>query len=139
MKKGTIELVGIDKNFKEIALNRIKKEPLKCIRAWISRLPRLWYQRYDQMYFYKEPSGNFFIFYFVFAVIALWGLESSGRLLVAPICLLFLYLNMIFLPLHIEPRYGVAFMPGIISLAGVGCWKVFQFLRIPLNRIVFKI
>ena len=36
----------------------------------------------------------------------------------------FIYINFIFLPLHIEPRYGVPLMPGIISLASIGIWKV---------------
>jgi 4-amino-4-deoxy-L-arabinose transferase-like glycosyltransferase len=138
-KEGTIEVVDIDNNFKEIALNKIRENPLKCLKIWISRIHRLWYQRYDQIYYYKQPSGNFFIFYFLFAIVAILGLDSRGRLLVAPIILMFLYLNMIFLPLHIEPRYGVALMPGIISLAGIGCWKVFQFLRILLNRNISKI
>jgi hypothetical protein len=34
--------------------------------------------------------------------------------------LLFGYLNVVFLPLHVEPRFGVALMPGIAALAGVG-------------------
>jgi hypothetical protein len=48
------------------------------------------------------------------------ALPLLGRVIAAPIVLLFGYLNVVFLPLHVEPRFGVALMPGIAALAGVG-------------------
>ena len=46
--------------------------------------------------------------------------------------LLFVYLNLIFLPVHIEPRYGVALMPGIIALTGIGLGKTCVWIRTKL-------
>jgi len=51
-----------------------------------------------------------------------------------PIIVLFIYLNLAFLPLEIEPRYGVPLMPGIISLAGIGVWKIGQKIRTSLSK-----
>ena len=60
----------------------------------------------------------------------MYAVAAAGkdRRLMWPVILLFVYLNLIFMPLSIEPRYGVALMPGIISLAGIGLYKVFKIL-----------
>ena len=107
-----------------LALKRIKNDPLQCFQNWITKIPRLWYQSYIQMYVYKEASGNFFIFYFVFGLYAVFAGTKREKTLMSPICFLFIYSTIIFLPLGVEPRYGVALMSGIISLTGIGIWKV---------------
>lgn len=133
LKRGTIGIVDADRDFKRLAINRIRNNPLECFRIWISRIPELWYQNYVKRYLYKEPSGFYFIFYFVFSMAAFIGSTKQEKLLMLPIGLLFLYLNLVFLPLHIEPRYGVALMPGLICLSGIGIWKTVGFLS-KLNR-----
>ena len=124
---GNIKIKGVDLSFSKIALARIKQDPIKIIDLWIQKIPRLWYQNYIQMYVLKEPSGYFFDFYFIFALVGFF--YDSGKrekTIMMPVVLLFLYLNCIFLPLHVEPRYGVSVMPGLICLTGVGIWKAFN-------------
>ena len=120
---GDIAIVKTDKEFMKMALKRIRDDPFKCFKNWIIKIPRLWYQMNIQMYVYKEPSGMYFIFYFCFALYAVIFSRSSERIFMFPIVLLFVYLTIIFLPLHVEARYGVTAIPSIVSLTGIGIWK----------------
>lgn len=124
MSAGSIKAKEFDDALMRLAFERIRKHPLECLKGWLIKIPRLWYQFYIPMYLYKEASGNFFIFYFVLALFALFKGVREEKILMAPICLLFVYLTFIFMPLHIEPRYGVPLMPGIICLASIGIWKI---------------
>lgn len=120
---GSIKIKHIDDAFMEIAIYRIKKNPLKTLKLWLRRIPRLWFNNTIK-YEYPEPSGWYFRFYFVLALVAIFWGKTEERKMMMPIVLLFIYICSIFLPLHIEPRYGVALMPGIICLAGIGIWKI---------------
>lgn len=128
MAVGSIKVKGFDDSLMRLAFKRIKNHPLKCFKGWVIKTPRLWYQFYIPMFLYKEASGNFFIFYFVFALFALWKSVKEERILMGPICLLFIGLTVITLPLHIEPRFGVPLMPGIICLASIGIWKIIYWI-----------
>ncbi len=123
-KTGRINVKDVDNSLKNLALKRIQKHPFECLKRWIIRIPRLWYQFYVPLYRDKEASGGFFIFYFIFALCALWKGAKEERALMAPLCLLFIYLTFILLPFHIEPRFGVSLMPGIICMASIGIWKI---------------
>lgn len=123
-RNGSIKIKEIDAAFKAIALEKLKSDPLRIVKLWVEKIPRLWYQNYIQMYAFRELSGIYFIFYFLFALVAFfYKSKKEDKILMMPIVLLFFYLNCIFLPLHVEPRYGVAIMPGMICLAGIGLWK----------------
>ncbi|MCK9615026.1 MAG: glycosyltransferase family 39 protein [Candidatus Omnitrophica bacterium] len=127
---GSIKVKEFEDILIKLSLKRIRNKPLESFKIWIMRIPRLWYQFYIPMYGCREASGNFFIFYFVFAVYSFWKSRREEIILAFPIVLLFIYLTLIFLPLHIEPRYGVALMPCIISLAGIGIWKFVSLAKI---------
>jgi len=126
MSKGSIKMKEFDDSLAKLALERIRKHPFECLKSWVVKIPRLWYQYYIPMYLYREAAGGFFIFYFIFALFALRKGTKEETVLMAPVCLLFIYLNFIFLPLHIEPRYGVSLMPGIICMASMGIWKIMK-------------
>ncbi|MDO8535691.1 MAG: glycosyltransferase family 39 protein [Candidatus Omnitrophota bacterium] len=111
--------------FMKLAMDNIRHHPIVCIKTWIMRIPRLWYQNYIPMYGYREASGGFFIFYFVFALYAFYKGAGSERFLMGVVWILFAYVTLLFMPFHIEPRYGVSLMPVIITLAGIGCFKIF--------------
>ncbi|CAB1061318.1 hypothetical protein D1BOALGB6SA_6091 [Olavius sp. associated proteobacterium Delta 1] len=122
LTRGTIGLKDYDLRFKRLALNTIRDNPLNCFMVWIQRLPRLWYQNYIQMYVYREPSGIWFIGYAIFSLTALFLMKPEIRIACLPIFLLFLYMNLVYLPFHIEPRYGVTIYPGLIVLTAIGLY-----------------
>ena len=125
LRRGTIGLQDYDQRFKAMALSAIMEDPIKCVGVWINRLPQLWYQNYIQMYTYREPSGIWFIFYFIFSALALILIKKEMRIFYAPIILLFVYMNLVYLPFHIEPRYSVTMYPGLCLLAALGLWLPF--------------
>ena len=127
-KQGSIRVNSIDREFMRLAINRIIAQPWQVVKLWFQRLPRLWYQFYVQMYGDREATGLYFIFYFVFVVFAIVSADHYERAVMIPIVALFFYLNLVFLPLHVEPRYGVGAMPAMISLAGIGIRKTFVML-----------
>ncbi len=130
LMSGTLDIRIYDRIFRKKAMNRIRSNPVKCFKCWFTRVPRLWYQNWkSDKYFSDEPSGVYFVFYFVFGIVAFLSCDRMGKTVMGPIWLLFLYLTMIFLPLHTEPRYGVALMPGIISLAGLGVYQTFSLIK----------
>lgn len=122
LRRGTIGLKEYDSRFKALALETIIENPLGCLMVWIRRLPRLWYQNYILMYRYREPSGIWFLIYFPLSIAALILAKPAIRVACAPIFLLFIYMNLVYLPFHIEPRYGVPMYPGLCFLSAVGLW-----------------
>ncbi len=123
LRRGTIGLKDYDRRFQALALDTIQENPLRCFMVWVQRLPRLWYQNYIKMYAYREPSGLWFIIYFIFSILALILMPPPIRIACAPVILLFIYMNLIYLPLHIEPRYGVTIYPGLCLLTAIGLWQ----------------
>ncbi len=130
---GSIRVQEVDKELQQMALKRIAARPLECVSKWFIKIPRLWYQNYIQMYIQREASGNWFVFYFLFALVGFCLAAKDEKMLMGLIALLFLYLNLIFLPLHVEPRYAVALIPAIIVLTGVGLGKMWT--RISNRRV----
>lgn len=129
MNIGSIKIAEVDRCFMDLAFRRIQKHPFLCFKSWLRNFPRLWYQDYISMYCYGEASGGYFIFYLLFALFGFLISPRTERIVMAPVFLTFLYLSAIFFPLHIEPRYGVTFMPEIICLAGIGLWKSMEYCR----------
>ena len=121
---GSIKFKEADDALMELALERIRERPLQALKVWITRIPRLWYQDYLPIYAYREASSWWFVFYFIFSLLAFFLSSGREKILMAPVGLSFIYLTLILLPLHIESRYSVALMPGFISLTGVGIWKM---------------
>jgi len=122
---GDIKIKAVDAVFMEIALNRIKNDPLGVLKIWLKRIPGLWFHKYTP-YKKLEPAGLYFSLYFILSVFAFYFSEKEEKKMIAPIIVLFLYITAIFLPLHIEPRYGAPLMPGIISITGIGIWKMYE-------------
>lgn len=122
---GSIKAKDFDDDLVNFALKRIQKHPFECLKCWVTRMPRLWYQFYIPLYRDREASGGFFVFYFIFALCTLWKGAKQERDLMAPVCFLFIYLVFVFFPLHIEPRYGLPLMPAIICMASLGIWRIF--------------
>jgi len=126
LSTGSIRIKEADDRFLQIALDRIRRDPWDTLKTWVIRIPRLWYQFYIPMYRDREASGYFFIFYVSFALWAFVRAPKEEKLLMGPIGLLSIYLTLFYLPLHIEPRYSVPCMPGLISLSGIGLWKAWS-------------
>ena len=124
VQQGGPTMLAVDAEFTRMALNRIRAQPLACARYWIMKIPRLWFQYYVPMYLESEASGAWFVAYFMFALLGFAFAAREQRVLMGVVGVLFAYVNLIFLPLYLEPRYGVALMPGILALAGIGLAKL---------------
>jgi len=61
--------------------------------TWVTRIPRLWYQFYIPMCRDGEPSGFFFVVYFLLAAYAFVSAPRDEKLLRAAVGLLFIYLT----------------------------------------------
>ena len=120
--EGTKANEAIANEFKKIALERIRENPGKAMKTWITTVPRLWYQNYVQRNSIPEPSGNFIIFYFVFAFYAFFRGQRRERNLMWPVLILCIYLTVVSLPLSVTGRYSVPLIPAVISLSGIGIW-----------------
>ncbi len=129
LRDGTIGISKYDDFFLELAISKMLQNPLKCLHNWIVRLPRLWYQENEHIYYYVEPSGIWALLYLALFFPAIFLVDPSVRKLMVPAYLLFLYVNLVYLPFHIEPRYCVPSLPGVISMAGIGAWMVIRLIR----------
>ena len=141
MTEGDPDIQIVDKDFTKIAVKRIQENPLKMIKLWIEKIPRLWYQKYIPMYAYRESSGIYLLFYLAFAVFGFLTSSLQQKRAQLPIACLFIYLTIIYLPLHIEPRYCVAAIPGIIALSAVGISNfkmVLERYRLPMGQVKLR-
>jgi len=134
-QNGSIRVQQVDEAFAQMAIERIQTRPLACLGNWLAKMPRLWYQDYIPVYLEREASGTWFVFYFTFALVAFGLSVKEERVLMGLVGLLFLYLTLIFLPLRFEPRYGVALMPGIVALTGVGLGKTWGWMKTNLIAV----
>lgn len=120
LNRGTVELAEADREFRPLVLQRIREHPGRTLASWIEGVPRLWYQDYIQMYRDREATGVFVLVYLALALYAAGRASPPERAAMAPVGLLAVYVTLVFLPLHIEPRYSVTAMPGLIAVAGSG-------------------
>ncbi len=119
---GTADVLQYDSYFMRKTKDRIKKNPFNVLGSYLLKSPRLWYQNYSSVYSVKEPPGVYYTIYFIFAVIGFAAVCRSDCRFALLCGAVFLYLNFIFLPLHIEPRYGIPFLPVLITFSGTGIW-----------------
>lgn len=127
---GRPEVMAIDKEFRKLALERIRRDPATVIRNWLRNIPHLWFQHTIRWSVYPDPPGHLFIVYFALAALAVAFAGGAERVYYLPGAILFVYLTLLFLPLHVEPRYSVPAMPVIGALAGVGFFRALQRLKV---------
>jgi 4-amino-4-deoxy-L-arabinose transferase-like glycosyltransferase len=123
-RTGSPRFKDVDDEFRRRALARIRAAPWRHLGLWIGRIPRLWYQRYVPMYRDQEASGRWMLAYWLCAATAVVRASRDERRLMTPVLLLAAYLTLLFLPLHIEPRYCVPSIPAIVALAGLGAAEI---------------
>jgi len=120
MDAGSPEMAGPNGELRRLALERLRADPGRALAAWFESVPRLWFQNYIPMYRDREASGGLLLGVLlaaVAAVIVVAGEERRRRQL--PL-LLAAYLTLLFLPLHVEARYSVTAIPGLVALAAIG-------------------
>lgn len=129
MNAGSPSMDGPNRELRALAMEQLRANPGRTIRAWLDGVPRLWFQDYIPMYRDREASGALLLGFLVLALYALGRAPRDERAPVVPAALLGLYLTMLFLPLHVEARYSVVAVPGVIVLAILGVRAVHQDLR----------
>ena len=117
-------IIEKEREFIALALSRMKRKPLTVVSAWFHKMPRLWYQRQVNIYWTHEYSGWLFLLWIVFALMGFILVDGQTRILLSPIWLMILYMFAIFLPLWIEPRYGLPLVPAYLVFASIGVKRV---------------
>lgn len=122
---GTLEEIHArDRAFFGLTLQRLRRQPLTVVKHWLVKIPRLWYVGAIPFYRDREASGWWFLGYLALALWAWWAAGPESRAAMAPVLWLVLYLTAVFIPLHVESRYSVPAMPGLVSLAGLGLGRL---------------
>lgn len=119
---GQLGVRDADAQLRRFALERLHRVPAEVLASWAESIPRLWYQYYIPFYADKEASGHYFKAYFVLLAIGVIAFLRPCGATMMPVLVIFLYLNAIYLPLHVEPRYGVPMIPSLLSLSGLGAY-----------------
>lgn len=128
IKDGTIEVRPYDQFFFNKFISRIYQHPITVLKNWFFKFPRLWYQNYPRIYRFSEPSGKWFWFYLIFFLFAFTFSRPAIKDLIYPAGLLFVYVNLVYFPIHTEPRYSVPAMTAMIAVSGIGVWLFMQFI-----------
>jgi hypothetical protein len=130
---GGEEVFAIDAAFTAKALKIIEARSLECAKAWITNIPRLWYQKYVRMYADPEPPGWPILWALALAAI---GLAAGG--IARPALLIALsaplYLTCLYLPFHIESRYSTPALPLVAALAAAGAGQAIAVARWILKK-----
>lgn len=118
---GTLEEINErDKAFFQLTVRRLQKAPLLTVKRWIVKIPRLWYLDSIPFYRDREASGAFVLLSLIVAAFAFVSAPPATRAPMALVWLLMIYLTVLLIPFHVESRYSVPLMPGLISLAALG-------------------
>jgi hypothetical protein len=130
---GGAEVFAVDRAFMAKALARIAAKPADCVRAWLSNIPRLWYQDYVQIFADPEPSGIWILAGLALAAagLALGGFRDPAILAAASVPA---FLSLLYLPLHIEPRYSTPATPLLAALAAYALARAFLALRWAMRK-----
>ena len=89
-------------------------------------MPRLWFINTIPIHKPREGSPLVFALYFLAMLIGLGKLGRGPARLALPIWGTFLYMNLLYLPLHVIPRYGVPGVPSLLALSGIGLYALAQ-------------
>lgn len=124
-QQGTKEILEIDAFFLQKAINRIKNHPKEVIRAWFSNIPRLWYQNYIQIFADPEPPGYLVLILLFLSLSGFFKSPRENKKLLLLVLTFPLYLSLLYLPLHIEPRYCLPLLPVLIIPASSALYLLF--------------
>lgn len=124
MRQGSATVRDIDRRFFEIAIGRIQADPIGTVGDWLLKLPRLGYQGAPQMYRDPEPQGAYALVCLALAGIAVAGFLRRRIVAAIPATAFIGLVALMYLPLHIEPRYGLPMLAIAIGLAGAGSREV---------------
>jgi 4-amino-4-deoxy-L-arabinose transferase-like glycosyltransferase len=133
-RRGSIDIVPIDREFFRLATLRISDDPVGTLAIWLQRAPALWFQSDIQRYRDPEASGVWLLACLVLAVIGLLRSDAEDRRRVVPLLLVLGFVAMLYFPLHVEARYSVPSIPLLIALAAQGTIVVARMLQQQLAR-----
>jgi 4-amino-4-deoxy-L-arabinose transferase-like glycosyltransferase len=128
------ELFRLNKELRQLAFRRIKEHPLRYLSLCIGRLPILWWNHHIDMYHERDPQGAFIFLYFAGWLLALPLLRRKPRGAVVLVLLVPIFVTVIHIPAHCEPRFTLAALPALCIASGIGFASTFRFLRAYLKR-----
>ena len=113
------ELFELNAEFKRMARARIKADPWHYAGLWFKRLPLLWWHHDIQMFYDLDPPSTYALVCLAVSLLALLLVRESGRGLVF-LWVIPIYVTVMHIPVHCEPRFTLPAMPALAVLCGCG-------------------
>jgi 4-amino-4-deoxy-L-arabinose transferase-like glycosyltransferase len=128
IRDGTIEqFVANGEKMEELAWERIQRDRRQYLMLCLSRVPMLWWNHSKRLYSDLDPSGLWVIPFLIGWLLS--PLFLRGRTVTfLPIWLFPVYVTLMHLPLHVEPRYSLVAFPALCIAGGPVYGRLFSLL-----------
>lgn len=128
------ELFRLNRALKQLAFRRIQEHPLRYLSLCIGRFPILWWNHHIAMYHERDPRGAFIFLYLAGWILALPMLLRRPRGAATLVLLVPIFVTLIHLPAHCEPRFTLTAFPALCIASGHGFAASYRFLSQYLKR-----
>jgi 4-amino-4-deoxy-L-arabinose transferase-like glycosyltransferase len=125
---GTIDdFVDNGEKMEELAWERIQRDWRRYLGLCLSRVPMLWWNHSKRLYLEADPGGLWALPFLIGWLLSLLFLR--GRIVTfLPIWLFPVYVTLVHVPLHVEPRFSLVAFPALCIAAGPVYGGLFSFL-----------
>lgn len=128
------ELFRLNKDLRQLAFKRMREHPLRYLALCVGRLPILWWNHHINMYHERDPRGAFIFIYLAGWLLALPTLRRQHRGAAILVMLVPIYITLMHIPAHCEPRFTLPALPALCIMSGQGFAASYRFLRSRLQR-----
>jgi 4-amino-4-deoxy-L-arabinose transferase-like glycosyltransferase len=117
MHGSTDSVIAINEEMEQLARERIRRNPRRHLELSISRVPMLWWNHSKRIYLDPDPPGLWVHPFLIGWLLSL--LFARGRVAtLLPVWLFPVYITLLHMPVHVEPRYSLIAFPALCIAAG---------------------
>lgn len=127
------EVFALNAKLKQKAYARIRAHPLRVLGCAMRRVPLLWWQHDVDMYRDPDPGGAWAAGCLAAALLSL-GLCWPRGWRLAFLWVWPVYVTLMHLPAHVEPRFTLPALPALAVLAGGGLGTAYRWLGAAARR-----
>jgi len=129
------DVIAINEEMERLARERIRRDPRRHLELSISRIPMLWWDQPKPIYYEPDPPGLWVHPFLIGWLLSL--LFVRGRVVtLLPVWLFPVYITLVHMPVHVEPRYSLIAFPALCIAAGPLYGALFRraFSRFAIRR-----